>query len=302
MNFQNIEYFIAVVEHENFTRAARSLYISQQSLSENIKRLEEEVGVPLLIRGKTITPTKAGEIFLSGGRKILSTQDKMLREIDIIGNSHRTRLVIGVPACDIPPILPQAVSIFSRKYPDYEVLLQKGISLEIPDLVFRFTGQDTDTNSIVLIDKEPFDIVIPDTLGRQIYGEKWDETCDRICLDGCLSRMGNLPLLVLYENKNVHPTLKSIFEETGVTPVVVLKSEDANFLTSLCVAGSGAFIGPEDYCLRKFGALLDPKNGTHRIYRLNTTMTSSLYLSYPKGKNLNMAEKRFVKILQDILS
>lgn len=302
MNFQNIEYFIAVVEHGNFTKAARSLYISQQSLSENIKRLEEEVGVPLLVRGKTITPTKAGECFLSGGRKILSTQDKMLREIDVISNSYRTRLVLGVPASDIPPMLPQAISVFSGKYPDCEVSLQREPSPEIPDLAFRFDVQEKDTNRIVLIDKEPFDIVIPDTLGRQIYGQEWDEICDQICLDGDLLRMGSLPLLLLYENKNIHPALKAIFEETGVTPVEALKSEDANFLTSLCVAGSGAFIGPEDYCRRKFGALLDPQNGTHRIYRIDTAVTSSLYLTYPKAKNLNTAEKRFVKIIQNILS
>lgn len=63
MNFQNIEYFLAVAEYGNFTKAARSLYISQQSLSENIKRLEEEIGTPLLVRGKTVTLTRAGECF-----------------------------------------------------------------------------------------------------------------------------------------------------------------------------------------------------------------------------------------------
>ncbi len=66
MNFQNIEYFLAVVEYRNFTKAAQSLYISQQSLSENIRRLEEEIGTPLLYRCRSLSLTPAGEFLVSG--------------------------------------------------------------------------------------------------------------------------------------------------------------------------------------------------------------------------------------------
>lgn len=110
MNFQNIEYFLTVAEFGNITKAAQSLYISQQSLSENIRRLEEEVGTPLFERGgKTLTLTPAGKCFHSGSSKILKIQDKMLREIAIISKTSRCKIVLDVPPMDLPPFLPQVL-------------------------------------------------------------------------------------------------------------------------------------------------------------------------------------------------
>ncbi len=51
MNFRNLQYFLAAAEEKNFTHAARRLYISQQSLSGHVAKLEEELGVPLFERG-----------------------------------------------------------------------------------------------------------------------------------------------------------------------------------------------------------------------------------------------------------
>ena len=52
MNFSNINYFLAIVEEGSISAAARKLYISQQALSEQLRKMEEEVGAPLLKRGK----------------------------------------------------------------------------------------------------------------------------------------------------------------------------------------------------------------------------------------------------------
>lgn len=69
MNFLNIKYFIAIAEEQNISAAARKLYVSQQSLSEHLKKLETEIGAPLFIRGNTITLTVAGECFLDGAKE-----------------------------------------------------------------------------------------------------------------------------------------------------------------------------------------------------------------------------------------
>ena len=63
MNFRNLQYFLAAAEEKNFTHAARRLYISQQSLSGHVAKLEEELGVPLFERGPELKLTYAGERF-----------------------------------------------------------------------------------------------------------------------------------------------------------------------------------------------------------------------------------------------
>lgn len=302
MNFQNIEYFLTVAEYRNFSRAAESLFISQQSLSENIRRLEAEVGTPLLIRGKTVSLTPAGECFASGGRKILSTLDKMLREISIITNTTRCKIVLGVAPCDLPPFLPLALSEFSRKYPEYELTIAAPHSPEIPDFCFHFTEIPKNTESIPLISDDPFAVVIHQLQAFQIYGDAWQKKESQLIEEQKLSAVREIPFLLLYENKRLHPLLQEVFNDAGFTPAEAFKSEDANLLSSLCANSSGAFLGPLDYCRRKFGPLLDSKTGPLKCYPLKSPVQINLCMTYPKGKHLNQAEKRFVEVVRSVVS
>lgn len=302
MNFQNIEYFLTVAEYKSFSKAAESLFISQQSLSENIRRLEDEVGTPLFVRGKTVSLTAAGECFASGGRKILSTQDKMLREISIITNTTRCKIVLGVAPFDLPPFLPLALSQFSRKYPEYELRIASPYSTEIPDFTFHCTEIPKNTESISLIEKDPFTVVVNRLEAYRIYGANWQEKERALCETQSLSVLREMPFLLLYENKRLNPFYLQIFEDAGFTPKESFKSEDANLLTSLCANGNGAFLGPEDYCRRKFGPLLDPQTGTLKCYPLKTPVEVTLSMTYPRGKHLNQAEKRFVEVIRSVVA
>lgn len=302
MNFQNIEYFLTVVEYGSFSKAAQSLFISQQSLSENIRRLEDEVGTPLLNRGKTITLTPAGECFVSGGRKILKTQDKMLREISIITNTTRCKIVLGVAPFDIPPFLPLALSRFSKKYPEYELSIASPHSPEIPDLIFHYTDLPKNMECIPLIQQDPFSVVINRLQAYQIYGSSWEETEAGLISGQSLSCLKDMPFLLLYENKHLHPFYKQLFEASGFTPAEGFKSEDASLLATLCSNGNGAFLGPLDYCIRKFGPLLDAQTGTLKCYPLKSPIQVNLSIIYPKGKHLNQAEKRFVEIVRSVVT
>ena len=79
INFQQMEYFLSVAEKLNFTEAAKSLYISQPSLSKQISLLEEELGFALFIRNKrSVRLTPAGEV-LNRKWKLLLTDLERLR-------------------------------------------------------------------------------------------------------------------------------------------------------------------------------------------------------------------------------
>lgn len=302
MNFQNIEYFLALVKYGSFTKAAQSLYISQQSLSENIRRLEEEIGTPLLNRGRTLSLTPAGKCFLSGGRKILSTQDKMLREISIVSNTARGRIVLGVESFDTPPFLPETLSHFTKKYPEYEVSVAPLHLQEKADLSFHCGEPEKGMESIPLINSDPISIVINRSLAFQIFGNNWEETEKRLIETQSISGLEEVPFLILYVNKRMHPMLDDLFRAADFTPIEAFKSEDASLLTSLCASGTGAFLGPADYCRRKFGPLLDPLTGSLCCYPLKDIKGINLTLDYPKGKRLNQAEKRFVEELLQVIT
>lgn len=302
MNFQNIEYFLTAAEYGSFTKAAQSLYISQQSLSENIRRLEEEIGTPLFDRGKTLTLTPAGKCFQSGGSKILRTQDKMLREIAVISNTIQCKVVLGVLPMDLPPFLPQALKEYAQKYPEYEISIQSRHSTEIPDLIFCIDPPEKGMESIPLIRDDAFAVVFARALAEQTYGEHWPEVSRRLGQEQELSVLAKMPFLLPYKNKCLLEPVDRLFEEAGFRPVEVFKSEDANLLCSLCMTGAGALIGPVDYCRRKFGALSgDAKDSTLAFYPLKSAESTTLSLVYPRGKHLNQAEKRFADVLHSVI-
>ena len=71
MNIKSLEYFLILAEELNFTKASERLYITQQSLSGCIKRLESEYGVELLQRKPVLRLTPAGEMMTFYARQIL---------------------------------------------------------------------------------------------------------------------------------------------------------------------------------------------------------------------------------------
>lgn len=77
MNFLNLQYFLVAAEERSFTRAARRLHISQQSLSGHISRLERHFGVPLFTRGvRLLGLTPAGECLRVRARVLLAQWDQ----------------------------------------------------------------------------------------------------------------------------------------------------------------------------------------------------------------------------------
>lgn len=96
MNFAQLQYFLAVAREGKFSTAAESSYVSQSSLSKQIKSLEEELGVDLFVRsskGATLTP--AGEVFLEFATKSYRRYEDLLVRLEQYGTSSRLHIRIG---------------------------------------------------------------------------------------------------------------------------------------------------------------------------------------------------------------
>jgi LysR family cyn operon transcriptional activator len=121
MTLRAIRYFVAVAEHRSFTRAAELLFISQPSLSQQIKLLEESLRVQLLDRsGRNVRLTDAGEIYLRHARRILRELDAAKLAINDVQDLNRGSLRLAMtPITDflVRPLLES----FNDRYPGVTV-------------------------------------------------------------------------------------------------------------------------------------------------------------------------------------
>ena len=129
MELYQLEYFLEAARQRNFTRAAAHLHLAQAALSEQIRKLESELGTPLFNRGRRETVlTAAGETLRQHAEALLDRAAAAKRAVhDLIG-LHGGRLTIGaipsVSAC----LLPAAIGVFRKLHPSVELAIFEGTS------------------------------------------------------------------------------------------------------------------------------------------------------------------------------
>jgi len=132
MLLKQIKYFQAVAESENFYLAAEKCYISQSAISQQIKKLEDELGVKLLQRhNRTFSLTPAGEHFYQKSLVITGDIEQLIRETKRIDSSDNVIIRLGYYKGYTGNELTQAVSEFSQKYPAVDISITAGSHEEL---------------------------------------------------------------------------------------------------------------------------------------------------------------------------
>ncbi len=129
MELRQLEYFIAVAEEANFTRAAARVHISQSGVSAQIRQLERELGAPLIDRsGRAATLTMAGAAALGPARAALAAVDAVSQAVDEVAELVRGHLGVGmVTGCTIAPLF-EALAGFHHDHPGVDLTLSEGNS------------------------------------------------------------------------------------------------------------------------------------------------------------------------------
>lgn len=138
MELRQLKYFLKAKELLNFTEAANSLHISQSTLSQQIKQLEDELQIPLFNRiGKRITLTEAGELFSIYALQSTNKANEGLQLLKDLNNLNTGKIAIGVTYA-LRDILTQSVIEFADKYPKIEFEIVFGTSKELIEKLNHF--------------------------------------------------------------------------------------------------------------------------------------------------------------------
>lgn len=142
MELTPLKYFCKLAEVLSFTEASKELFITQSTLSQSIKQLEEELGAPLFDRiGKKTYITEAGQSFLSYARKALEEISSGIEEIKEKQQIFNGKIRIGV-IHSLYPFICTCILKFSRRYPDAQLSIH--YSHSILELVEMVTNNELD--------------------------------------------------------------------------------------------------------------------------------------------------------------
>jgi DNA-binding transcriptional LysR family regulator len=135
VELRQLEYFAAVARHRHFTRAADELYVTQSALSQQVRRLEEELGLALLLRtSRGVELTPAGADLLARAEAILTEVEHARSEMDEHAEVSRGLVRVAATTGDALR-LPHALAGFHAEHPGIRIGLRQGSTGEVVELV-----------------------------------------------------------------------------------------------------------------------------------------------------------------------
>jgi len=137
MELRHLRYFISVAETRNFTKAAAQHFVAQSALSQQISRLEAELGSALFFRNsRTVALTEAGEVLLPMAKRVVADADNAKMEMDALVGLKRGTLRLGLiqtPATSIDII--EVMGDFHQRHPGIHFQISAGTSTEMAEAV-----------------------------------------------------------------------------------------------------------------------------------------------------------------------
>ena len=244
MELRQLRYLAAVADQGNFTRAAENLNLAQSALSQQVRRLERELGVELLSRTtRRVELTEAGEIAVTRATRILSEVDALRSEIDELSGLLRGRLVVGgmLPAGGID--LAALILQFRQEQPDVEVQLREGTAAE---MVERLRGDEIDAAIAMLEADETPAFLLSERLGTERLVLAMAPT------DPLTARkrvrfpdLHGRPFVAFRTGSAVRATVDQALSEAQVAPRVAFETNDLSMIRAVVARGLGVAVVPE---------------------------------------------------------
>ena len=136
MNMKQALYFKTIAKYGTITAAAKQLYISQPSLSQTLRQIEDEAGTPLFDRSTSpFHLTYAGERYLRAVEAMLEIETQLKEEIESIRRDDGGRLRLGISITRAMQVLPDEIPIFTKAYPNVTIELTEAASASLEGLL-----------------------------------------------------------------------------------------------------------------------------------------------------------------------
>ncbi len=283
MEFHQLRYVCAIAETGSFSRAAERCQVAQPSLSQQVLKLEEDLGAKLFDRlGRSIRLTEAGLAFLPHARSIMSQMETARSSVADKYADVRGGVAVGVIPTIAPYLMPHYTTVFTRKYPEAKlriveettpILIEslRDLSIDLAILALPLRHKDLE---LFPLRTEPLFAVLPKDHPRatskslalkDLRGESFvmlrDGHCFRdLSIDACT--------------------------HARITPRIAFESGQFSSLFAMVAAGVGISLAPE--------MAIDRNAGCHYVRLSDARATRTIVAAVLRGRSFNRVQQSFL--------
>lgn len=298
MNLKQAQYVKTIAECGSITAAAKKLFVSQPSLSQMLRQLEQETGLPIFDRSTSpMRLTYAGEKYLHAAERILAANAELDSQLREIRHEHAGRLRLGISVTRAMQVMPLVMPIFQQQYPNVSLQMTESGSANLEELL---RGGSIDLAFAALESTSPslaYELLEQETIGV-LAGR--DAAITRRNPNGTalpLEAFRRECFVSLTKGHSSRITQDKLFRKYGLTPSILLETDALEVGRRVALEAGACMLLPsiyiDGYCYQRKGCfypLADYENHRH------------FYACYRKDEFVPQYARDFIQITASALA
>lgn len=306
MDIESLHYFKELTKDMNMTQTAKKLYLSQQTLSNHIARLEKQCGTPLFYRKPHLALTAAGMALLEFAERVLASEQDFKGSLADILDESSGVIRFGASFIRYYVTLPAILPMFSKRYPHVSIQLtddttnhlREDLQEEKLDVVLTVEKEDAPGfNSIPLLSNQVY-LLVADRLLRNYYGENLQTIKKKSRRGAHLADFLELPFYIITPPNQLGTSISNCFKDAGGVPRVYLQSALMRLSSQLATKALAATFSTTIPLINEREQLAEDVNIFPLLYR-NSPVHHNLYLSYNDNHYIPKYILYFIGLIKD---
>lgn len=298
MNLKQAQYVKTIAECGSITAAAKKLFVSQPSLSQMLRQLEQETGLPIFDRSTSpMRLTYAGEKYLHAAERILAANAELDSQLREIRHEHAGRLRLGISVTRAMQVMPLVMPIFQQQYPNVSLQMTESGSANLEemlrggsiDLAFAALESTSPSLAYELLEQETIGVLA----GRDAAITRQNPNGTALPLEAFRREC----FVSLTKGHSSRITQDKLFRKYGLTPSILLETDALEVGRRVALEAGACMLLPsiyiDGYCYQRKGCfypLADYENHRH------------FYACYRKDEFVPQYARDFIQITASALA
>jgi DNA-binding transcriptional LysR family regulator len=286
MDIKQLIYFLTIAEEGNISKAAERLHMAQPPLSQQLKLLEEELGVILFQRNtRRMQITDAGQLLQSRAQQIIELMEKTSKELNDLKEGSQGVLSIGTISSAGETLVPIVVQDFHKAYPGVDFRIKESSTFEILELVKRGVVE-------VGVIRTPFNLETFDHISlpeEPMMAAAMDSLLGMNKTSMSLDELKGKPLL--FHNRYAN-NIEEACRKSGFEPKVKCRIDDTRTMLNWASSGMGIALIPRDMMT------LIPDSNLRFIEIKDQTLATKIIIIWKKNHYLSTPARHFLEFFK----